>query len=351
MIELDGSYAEGGGAIIRVGLALSTVTGKPFRAINIRKGRNMPGLKAQHVHCVKALQQLCNASVKDNYIGSTALTYEPGKISGKNITVDVGTAGSVTLVLQSLVIPSLFSSGVRMQIKGGTDVKWSSQVDYFSEVFLPHIRRYSEKAVFTLKKRGYYPKGGGEIELYVKKGQIKGTLDLTENGKLMQIKGISHASSDLSKQEVAERQAASASSILRSSGIPLFVRTEYQETLSTGSGITLWAIFSKREDDLDIVNPIILGSDVLGEKGRKAEDIGKEAGERLLGLLNSGMPADPFLADQLIPFIALFGGAIRASEITMHTRANIYVCEQFLGKIFEVDEGRRIIRSKGQIAF
>ena len=352
MIVLDGSYLEGGGQIVRTALALSTITQKAFEVTDIRKGRKKGGLKAQHLTCIKILQELCNAKAEGVELGSTYLKYYPGKIKGQTISVDIGTAGSITLLLQSLLIPSIFAdSKVRLKIIGGTDVIWSPQFDYFNNVIIPQIRKYADIET-SLIKRGYYPKGGGKVDIKIKpKFNLENikeapAIDLTEQHNLIQIKGISHASLDLQKAQVAERQAKAAKLILNKLNCPIQIRTEYCETLSTGSGITLWAIFSKDPNEIDINNPIRLGADALGERGKRAEEVGKEAADKLLEEVESKAPVDKHLADNLIPFLALMGSRIKVSKITNHTLTNIYVCEQFLGKIFEVDEKNRIIKNK-----
>ena len=121
------------------------------------------------------------------------------------------------------------------------------------------------------------------------------------------------------------------------------IQEEYSEALSTGSGITLWAIFSLDKDEIDDKNPIRLGADSLGERGKKAEDVGKEAAFSLINEIESKAPADRHLTDQILPFIALFGGRIKASKITNHAKTNIYAIEQFLGKCFEIDEKNNIL--------
>ena len=170
-------------------------------------------------------------------------------------------------------------------------------------------------------------------------------INLTEQHNLIQIKGISHASLDLQKAEVAERQAKAAKIILNKFNCPIQIRTEYSDTLSTGSGITVWAIFSKNPEEIDFNNPIILGADALGEKTKRSEEVGKESAEKLVKEIESKAPVDSHLADNLMPFLALFGGRIKVSKITGHTLTNIYVCEQFLGKIFEVDKENNIIKA------
>ena len=346
MIKLNGSKFEGGGQIVRTALALSAITQKPFKIHSIRKGRDKPGLKAQHLHCIKALEQLCNAKAEGNELYSENLSFTPDKIKSNNLEIDIGTAGSVTLLLQSLILPCLYSpSTITIKVKGGTDVKWSPQTDYFSNVFLPNIEKYAEKIDYKLSKRGYYPKGNGEIEIKVRpKKELEGKIELTKQGKLTQIKGISHASRDLLKAEVAERQSETARLLLKKLNVPVHLHTEYPETDSTGSGISLFALFSKDSHDMEDHNRVILGTDVLGEKGKKSEEVAKEAVNKLLKLIDSKTPVDPNLADQLVPFIALFGGRIKTSEITGHIKANAYVCNEFLDYKLVIDEEKCIIQ-------
>ncbi|MBW2977988.1 RNA 3'-terminal phosphate cyclase [Candidatus Woesearchaeota archaeon] len=348
MLEIDGSYGEGGGQIIRTALALSTITGKPFEAFNIRKGRKAPGLKAQHLHCIKALEQLCSAKSKFVDLGSEKLTYEPGKIKGKTISIDIGTAGSVSLLLQSLLIPSFFSdNSVRLKITGGTSGKWAMPYDFFNNVFVPQIKKYCKKIDVKLIRRGYYPKGGGKIDIKIIPLEAKTKLpklNSTEQHNLIQIKGISHASNFLEKAQVAERQAKAAKLLLNKFEAPINIQTEYADTLCPGSGITLWAIFSKDKNEIDINNPIRLGADALGERGKPAEKVGQEAANKLIQEIESNAPIDPHTADNLIPFLALSGGQIKVSQITNHTKTNIWICEQFLDKKFEIDQENKLIK-------
>ncbi|MBN2052549.1 RNA 3'-terminal phosphate cyclase [Candidatus Woesearchaeota archaeon] len=340
MIELDGSHGEGGGAILRQALALSMLTGKAFRINNIRKGRCNPGLAAQHVACVDAAMKLCDAEVVGRYTGSTEVQFSPGKFKGGHHDVDIGTAGSITLLLQSLILPSIFcGKKVSFTIRGGTDVKWSQPFDYFSSVFLPQMKRYADIEA-NLFKRGYYPKGGGEIRVvingrYNSPSQAPAIL-LLEQKKLLQIRGMSHASADLEGAKVAERQSSSAKLYLEKLNAPFSFNHQYYNSASTGSGITLWAVFG--DEEIDQNNPVILGADGLGDKGKKAEDVGKEAAEKLLKEVNSGAAIDKLLADQLIPFLALAGGIIRTSEVSNHVKSNIYVAEKFLDVKFIIQE-------------
>ncbi len=363
MMKLDGAYGEGGGQIVRTALGLSTLTGIPFEVDNIRKGRCDGGLKAQHVKCVEALVEFSGAKAEGASLGSTKLVFYPGKPESRTLAVDVGTAGSITLLMQSLLVPMMFGKGkVRLKLIGGTDVSWSEPVDYFREVLVPHLSRFTQKFEVSLEKRGYHPKGGGKLEIAVTprfrisdfsnfdefRRHLRENLEkveLVSRGNLAVVKGISHASSDLQKAMVAERQVSSAKRVLFSLQCPLRIDASYSDTESTGSGICLWAAFTNEKGEIDRINPSIIGADALGQRAKRAEDVGREAAESLINEIHSGAPVDKYMADQLLPFMALCGGSIKVSHITPHCLTNIYVIEQFFGSIFAVDEQNKVIKT------
>ncbi|MBI2542241.1 RNA 3'-terminal phosphate cyclase [Candidatus Woesearchaeota archaeon] len=362
MIKINGGYLESGGQIARTALALSTITQKPFEIFDIRKGRKDPGLKNQHLYCVKALKELCNAAAEGDGLGSLSLKYYPKKLVAKNLSIDIETAGSVTLLMQALMMPAMFvSKPITISVIGGTDTKFSQPFDYFSNILLPQLQRFA-KIEAKLLRRGYYPKGSGKIEIKISPkfklndfssfeefhSHIKQNVNpygLAGQHILIKIKGVSHASRNLENARVAERQAHSAQAILgKKFNVPVKIISEYQDTLSTGSGITLWAVFSKKEDDIDENNPIRLGADALGEQGKKAEIVGEEAARNLITEIESKAPVDRHLADQILPFMALAGNSsIKVSEITDHCKTNIYTIRQFFGDVFEVDEENKTI--------
>lgn len=349
MIELDGSYGEGGGAIIRNALALSSLTGKPFRIHNIRKGRCKPGLMAQHLKGVLAVKDICNADVKGAELHSTELEFSPKQIEAKTLSIDIGTAGSITLLLQAALLPCLFADKkVRLRIRGGTDTKWSMPYDYFVNVFLSHIKQFADINV-ELLQRGYFPKGGGRIEVKIMPKhklteydnfetfvsglrEIK-QFEIMNFDKITKIEGISHASNELLKAEVADRQIRGAKQALRNLDCNIKINTEYSNSLCVGSGICLWAVSKSA----------IIGTDALGERGKRAEIVGKQAGESLLKELKANAPVDRFLADQLIPYLGLIGGKYKATEISKHTTTNIHVAEKFLNVQFKVDYEQKVI--------
>ena len=354
ILKIDGSFLEGGGQIVRTALALSSITGKSFEVNNIRKNRPQPGLKAQHVHCIKALEQLCDAKVEGAEIGSETLRFYPGILKAKNLSIDIGTAGSISLLMQSLLLPCLFmKKSVKLEITGGTDGKWAMPIDFFNYVFLPQIRIFSNGIESNMIKRGYYPKGNGKLSIkfnplfklnfanfddfFENLSKSNKDYNLTLQKKLIFIKGVSHASRSLESANVSERQAKSAKFVLSKYNVPVDIRTEYQDTLSDGSGIVLWAVFSDKEE-FDLNHPMILGSDILGEKGKKSEAIGEEAGKKLILEMESGACVDSHTADSLIPFMGLTPGSkIKTSIITNHCKTNIFVTEKFLPVKFNIN--------------
>lgn len=364
MIQLDGSYLEGGGSLVRVALSLSTLTGKEFKVTNIRSGRKQPGLKAQHLNAIKALKQICNAETNEIEISSTELIFKPGKVKRGIYEIDIGTAGSITLLLQAIILPCLFAPGkVTLKVKGGTCGEWQAPVDYLQDVLLPQLQRFVEKIKLKILKRGYYPKGGGEVSLeispkfklnnYENFAQFNEDLNfrtakinLVEQGKLEQIKGVVNVSAELQEKDVGERIKTAAESVLRKYSLPIDIRVEYTNTLSTGGAIVLWAIFGQ-DGKVDFDNPVILGADALVERGKSSEQVGKEAAEKLIVEIDSGAAVDRYLADQLISFMALLPGSeIKPREVSKHAQTNIYVAEKFLDAGFKVERNKISVKEK-----
>jgi RNA 3'-phosphate cyclase len=325
MIEIDGSSGEGGGQILRTAVSMAAVTGESVKVFNIRAGRDKSGMMPQHFSAVEAVAQICGAKVDGLTLGSDSIVFTPGKIKAGNYNIDVGTAGSCTLVLQSLMLPAFFSPGkVSIQVRGGTDVKWSPSIDYLRFVFLPLIGKFGCRASVELADRGYYPAGGGRVTAEIVPSKLRVT-ELLKAGKIAAVKGLSHAHLGLKGAKVAERQVKGAEYAIRNDlldkGFPgglAFVQ-EYVNTPSYGSGITLWALTENS----------VIGADALGEKGRRAEDVGIEAGKHLIEDISSNAALDRYMADQIIPYLAIAGGTVSVSEITGHVKSNIEVVNAF----------------------
>ena len=351
MLQIDGSYREGGGQILRTALAFSVLTQKPFRVHKIRHKRPKPGLKYQHLSCIQALEKLANARVDGAYQGSQEIEFFPGPVKPGFLSQDIGTAGSITLLLQSLLLPVVFAGGnVKLRLTGGTDTKWSIPLDYFKQVILPV---FEELAIFRIHEvhRGFYPKGQGLLELSAKpRINFQNTADtdelihliranvpsirLTARSELVEIKGLSSASQQLKSADVARRQAQGALRIIGDL-CPVTIKEEYMQTASIGTVITLWAIFQDTK--------IRMGAEALGKKRVPSEKIGEAAAVKLLAFLNSNAVVDPHLADNIIPLLALMGGSIKTTEITGHILSNMYVCEKFLNVRFKVDAQKKLI--------
>ena len=229
IFEIDGSYGEGGGQILRTTLALSTLLLKPVKVFNIRVKRSNPGLQAQHLTGVKALAELCNAEVFGAFKGSKELIFKPRERRCGKFRFDIGTAGSISLVIQA-ILPALVFAPCKtiVEITGGTDVAWSPPIDYVRFVLLPILSKMGVKADVKIIRRGHYPRGGGHVILIVEPVENKlKPINEIEFGNIKEIRGISHCVK--LPKHVAERQAKSAKEFLRKFKIdvPIEIDLEY----------------------------------------------------------------------------------------------------------------------------
>lgn len=322
MIKIDGSYLEGGGSIVRIATALSTITLKPIEIYNIRLNRPKPGLKTQHIEGIKAISHVCNAKVSGVYIGSTRIKFFPNRICKHKVNIKISTAGSIGLVIQNIMIVSTCAEqDIVVSINGGsTNSKWAPSVNYIKHVLLPLLRKMGYCADIKIFKYGYYPRGCAKVKLEINVCDLK-PLFLSKQGKLKNISAISHASLMLKTRNVVERQKISFIRCLKSITDRINVEEKYVNTKSIGSGLDAWITTENS----------LLGACGLGEKGKIAEDVGKETANFLLKQYNSKSPIDEYAADQLLPYISLAGkGKIKVSRITNHTRTNIWLIKQFL---------------------
>lgn len=329
MIEIDGAHGEGGGAILRQALGMSAYAGVPVRVVNIRAGRSRPGLAPQHLTAVKALAAVCGARVGGLGLSSTEIVFEPGEVKPGVFAFDIGTAGSITLLLQTLLLPCLSHPGeYEFRLTGGTDVPWSPPADYMKNVTLEALTPFGVGEL-NMHRRGYYPKGGGRILARLESRTLPAeeALDFMQPGEVKGIHGISHAASPLQERHVAERQADAADHLLSRLGCPVNIAVEYSNSACLGSGVTLWTESEKGAR---------LGGAALGARDKPADVVGREAAKSLMSAMSAGVATDRYLADQLIPFLAVRGGSLFTSEISSHLRSNIYVAERIIGTRFEV---------------
>ncbi len=336
-VVIDGSHGEGGGAILRTALSLSVASGKSFRIEDIRKNRDTPGLKNQHIHCIEVLQEFSDAETSELSKGAESLEFEPRGLRPKNVYFDMKTAASITLVAQSLLLPALLSGGrSKVVLEGGTNVPFSQPVDYFINVVSPMLERLGFGSVQAkIKRRGFYPKGGGKVEIVIESDKMFGepmeSVDLVERGSPLSSEAVVFATQDLESADVCQRARGGVKSVLPG----VSVQMEYCRSPSTGAGAVTWKEYSNT----------VLGSDCLGKKGLKSEKMGGLAGEELKNEIDSEAVVDKYLADQLIPFLGVAKGEFKTSKITDHTLSNIYVAEKFLDAEFEVDKEEGVVRA------
>ena len=332
MIEIDGSHGEGGGQLLRTAVALAAVTGTPIRITNIRAGRSNPGLAPQHVAAVRSVAEVCDGSLTGAAVKSKEMTFVPGRIRGGAFEFDIGTAGSITLVLQAL-LPVLASGRdvAHVRIVGGTDVRAAPPLDYFRFVLLPLLGRIGVRATLQSQRRGYYPRGGGIVALKIEPDSFcpfstfskiePDSFSAATPGSAQHVDGISHVANLPS--HIAERMAASAAAALPDQR-PL-IRTEVlakDQAIGQGGAIVIWAE----------TRASVLGAGRVAQRGVPAEVLGGEAGAELAADLAAGAALDVHAADQMLSYLALGGGAstFTTREVTSHARTAMWLIEQFL---------------------
>jgi RNA 3'-phosphate cyclase len=330
-VEISGDYLEGGGQILRTSIALSAISGKPVKVTNIRAKRCNPGLQAQHLKGIESAARICNAELKNAKIGSTSIEFTPKGIKGGDFSIDIGTAGSIPLVLQTLVLPSIHAEEeIILEITGGTDVPWSPTIDYFEHIFCYFLKRMNIGIDVEILKRGFYPKGGGKVRVTIKPCRNLKPINLIKRENLEKIDGISIASESLIDRKVAERQFEGVKKILKIEN----KKIEYAPALSPGSSINLQAYYGN----------CILGVSSIGEKNKTAENIGEEAAKDLMKQMNTNACLDEHMADQILPYIALAGNSkISVADVTNHCKTNIWVIEKFLPVKFGINEREKTI--------
>ena len=332
MIDIDGSYGEGGGQIVRTALGLSCLFRKPFRIYNIRKGRRKPGLMPQHLTCVSAARLISGAVVEGDRPGSTELFFSPGEPRGGTYSFDIGTAGSTSLVLQT-VIPALLFTG-RMSsvtLTGGTHVPFSPPFHFLSGVFVPLLERLGVKVQLSIETYGFYPKGGGRIRADIFPADSIRSLDLMERGEVSRVTGYSGVGG-LPPSIATRQQMAALASISASAG-ELANKTAI-DTINVptrGQGTFVYLECSSGSS--------IAGFSSLGARGKSAEAVGDEAADELIHYYRSGAVLDRHLADQIVLYLALSDheSAFTTEAVTNHLMTNLWAIGLFHRYRYSVD--------------
>jgi len=329
VIDVDGSYGEGGGQLVRTAVALSALAGRPLRLRNVRANRARPGLAAQHLAAVRAVAALCDARCEGLELRASAFTFEPRALpAGGALRADVGTAGSVTLVLQALV-PVLLAARApaRVVVTGGTDVRQAPSWDYFCGVLLRLLARMGLQVRASIARRGYYPRGGGKVTLEVEPS-IPAPLDLRSRALSWRIGGEAHVAN--LPVTIAERMRDAALAALGREGAIGARAVGDEEAAGTGGAITAWA-----ESEAGL-----LGASRIAERGVRAEALGEAVGREIAADLASGATLDAHAADQVLVYLAMAQSrsSFTTRTVSSHARTAMWLIPQFLPVRFAIEE-------------
>lgn len=327
MLEIDCSRGEGGGQSVRTSVAMSTVTDNEIHLIRIRENRPTNGLSKQHCTAVQAVADMTGSQVIGNTLGSRELTVIPGHERLYDMKMDIGTAGSVSLVLQAMQLATVgFKEKVTVDISGGTNVMWAPPIDYYQQVLYPLMARMNIRADLDILGRGFYPEGGGRVKATFHPIDDIEPLKLTDLGKLRRVRGICFA--QRLPKWIPDQMVEGCTSILEDY-CDVEIVTQRTTGNSRGAGLSLVAEYDNG----------LLGSNVLTTRGRPADQAGMDAANDLVQIIDSGATLDVHTADQLLPYMALADGdsAFSVSRISRHLLSQMDTLETFLDVRFGVE--------------
>ncbi len=336
MILIDGAAGEGGGQVVRNALALSLVTGQRFRIGNIRGGRDKPGLMRQHLTAVEAALTIGGAVCEGASVGSTEIAFTPGRVEPGEYRFAVGTAGSTSLVLQTVLMPLLLAGGPsRLVLEGGTHNMMAPPFDFIERVFLPVINRMGPQVSARLTQHGFFPRGGGRIEVDIVPGALV-PVDCIDRGPLQSVSATAMFAA--LPFDIAEREIKAARAVLSDWPEEAFAVRQLPEEQGPGNALLLEAVFEHATE-------IVTG---FGKLGVSAESLAKTAAQRMAGFLASDAFAGPYLADQLLlPFALAGGGSFTTVKPSQHARTAADVIARFTGQRWVFDQqpnGSHLVR-------
>jgi RNA 3'-terminal phosphate cyclase (ATP) len=323
---IDGGAKSGSGTIVRYSVALASLLGREIRIENIRAGRDKPGLRAQHLKVVQACQEMCHGVVENAVVGFREITYRPSeRFNGGEYSWDIGTAGSTTMMAQTLLPLACFArKPSKFRLEGGLFQDFAPSAYHMKFVLLPLLERMGLRAELDIIRPGYVPRGGGIMEIRVEPaGKLK-PLNLIEQGEILSIKGVALASR-LREKRVSQRMAAECRKVLSSYGYRAEIEEiEDDSSLQEGAALAIYAGTSLGGR---------IGSDRAGRRGRSSESIGRCVAERFVEDVKTDAAVDRYIADQLIIYAGLAEGVTSYSvpRITEHVETNLWLIEEFLG--------------------
>ncbi|MEO8061554.1 MAG: RNA 3'-terminal phosphate cyclase [Pseudomonadota bacterium] len=326
MIEIDGSEGEGGGQILRSSLSLAICTQQPFRITNIRANREKPGLMRQHLTAVTAAAKICAGELDGAELGSRHLTFRPGSLAAGDYTFEIGTAGSCTLVFQT-VLPALLTAAgeSRVRITGGTHNRGSPPFDFLSRSFLPLLGRMGAHVELTLARFGFYPRGGGEIRARIAPVARLRSLQLEQRGAW--VRGLAEAYVAAIPADVAQRELQVIGRALSWPHEQLLLQA-LPNDVGPGNAVTITL-------EHEHVTEVFTG---FGERGVRAEKVAESVAQEARDYLSASAPVGEHLADQLVLPMALGdGGRFITARATPHLRSNIAVIERFTQRHIAVE--------------
>ncbi len=319
MLVIDGSRGEGGGQMLRSALALSMLTETPFRMVRVRAGRAKPGLQRQHLASVRAAASVCGAKVRGDALHSRELTFEPGPVQGGDYHFPIGTAGSTTLVLQTILPPLLLAAAPsRVTLEGGTHNPFAPPFPFLARTYVPLINRMGPTVTVSLNRPGFFPAGGGELLVTIEPARSLSGLELLNRGTIVR-KSATALVAHL-PHHIAQRELDVVAQRLQWSGEQLQV---LDANTSRGPGNAL--ILEVESESLCEV------FSAFGQRGRPAEAVAHDAVEQCREYLDSDAPVGEHLCDQLMLPLAIAGhGTYRALRLSQHAETHIELIHQFL---------------------
>ncbi|MEM4161073.1 MAG: RNA 3'-terminal phosphate cyclase [Thermoplasmata archaeon] len=332
MLEIDGSYGEGGGQIVRTSAAFALITQQTVRIKNIRAKRERGGLRPQHLAALKLLTLLSETKIEGLGVGAKEVVILPGNLRGGKIEIDIGTAGSIALLLQTVVLPFVArNENLELRIVGGTDVTRAPTMDYVKEVLLPVLRNLGVEMEVGIEQRGFYPAGGGIVTVKIGNSGVRNWVCTQPEGAL-RLQGKIVCSQ--LPEHVPARMKDAVLRVFPDKEMEFSV--EWVRARCPGVSLTLWGNYRNT----------VLGSSAVGEKGVPAEQIGEECADELKRNLANGCTIDAKMADQILPFLAVANGSseFTTKYVSQHARTVAWVIEQFLARKIEfVEEKERVL--------